>query len=100
MFKTFKNAVLVPIASFAAMALMPAPANADGGDYLLPMAASVGEFNTVDEASPAGNGGNPCAEAQKAAWFLHEIERSDGEVSPAMPNVAECNREIYAATDD
>jgi hypothetical protein len=96
MFKTFKNAVLVPIASFAAMALMPAPANADGGDYLLPVVTAIGEFNSEAPARET----NACAEARNAAWFLHEVERSDGEVSPAMPNVAECNREIYAATDD
>jgi hypothetical protein len=94
-----KKLLLVPITSLASF-ILPAPVNADGGDYLLPMAASVGEFNTVDEASPAGNGGNPCAEALKAAWFLHEIERSDGEVSPTAPNISECNRVIYAATDE
>jgi len=99
MSSNLKKLLLVPIASLASFVL-PAPANADGGDYLLPMAASIGEFNSVDEPAPAATGGNACVEAQKAAWFLHELERSDGEVSPAAPNIGECNRVIYATTDD
>jgi hypothetical protein len=97
MFNTFKNVVLVPIASFAAMALMPAPAYADGGDYLLPAFTALGEFNAEDAGD---RNTDSCAEARKAAWFLHEVERSDGDVSPTMPNVVACNREIHAASDD
>jgi hypothetical protein len=95
MFKSFMTRLL-PIASFAAMALVPAPATADGGDYLLPVVSTFGDFNVEEPARDT----NACAEARKAAWFLHEVERSDGEVSPAMPNVVACNREIYAAADD
>jgi hypothetical protein len=50
MFKTFKEAVLVPIASFAAISLLPVPAHAEGGDYLLPAFTAVGEFNTEQPA--------------------------------------------------
>lgn len=98
MFKTLKKLVLVPLASFASLALMPAPANADGGDYLLPVVASIGEFNI--EQDDGTSAPNACVEARQAAWFLHEMERSDGEVSPAVPNVAECNRVIFAASDE
>ena len=45
MFKNLNKLVLVPIASFVAAALLPSPVNADGGDYLLPVVASIGEFN-------------------------------------------------------
>ena len=95
--KSLKNAVLAPFASLALLVVLPAPANADGGDYLLPEVTSF-EFNATDEPAPRAE--NACEEARKVAWFTHELERSDGEVSPAIPNVAECNREIYAATDD
>ena len=95
MFKTLKN-VLVPIASFAAMALVPAPAHAEGGDYLLPAVTAFEELNAEEPVRAE----NACAEARNAAWFAHEVERSDGEVSPAVPNIAECNRVIYAASDE
>lgn len=98
MFQNLKKLVLVPIASLASAVLLPAPANADGGDYLLPVVASIGEFNI--EQDNGTNSPNACVEARKAAWFLHEMERSDGEVSPATPNVEECNRVIFAASDD
>ena len=98
MFVNLKKLVLVPIASFASLALLPAPANADGGDYLLPVVASIGEFNI--EQDDGASAPNACLEARKAAWFLHEMERSDGEVSPGVPNVEECNRVIFAASDD
>jgi hypothetical protein len=96
--KTLKNVLLVPLASFVVLGLAPASANADGGDYLLPVVTSFGEFNATDE--PAPRAANPCEEARKAVWFAHELERSDGEVSPAAPNVTECNREVYAASDE
>ena len=98
MFQNLKKLVLVPIATFASAVLLPAPANADGGDYLLPMVATIGEFNI--EQDDGVNAPNACLEARKAAWFLHEMERSDGEVSPVAPNVEECNRVIFAASDD
>jgi hypothetical protein len=41
-----------------------------------------------------------CAEATKTAWFLREIERSDGDVAPEMETPQECQREIYATSDD
>jgi hypothetical protein len=96
MFKSFMTRVLFPVASFAAMTLTLAPAHADGGDYLLPVVTTFAERNAEEPARDT----NACAEARKAAWFLHEVERSDGDVSPAMPNVIACNREIYAATDE
>ena len=95
---SLKNVLLVPLASFVVLAFAPVPASADGGDYLLPVVTSFGEFNATDE--PAPRAANPCEEARKVAWFTHELERSDGEVSPATPNVTECNREVYAATDE
>ena len=94
--KTLKNVLLVPVAS-AVLAFATVPANADGGDYLLPVVTSFGEFNATDE--PAPRAANTCEEARKAVWFAHELERSDGEVSPATPNVTECNREVYATSD-
>lgn len=96
--KNLKNAVLVPIASLAVLAILPAPALADGGDYLLPVVTSFAELNAIDEPAPRET--NACEEARKVAWFAHELERSDGEVSPGVPNVTECNREIYAASDE
>ena len=98
MFENLKKFVFVPIASFASLVLLPAPANADGGDYLLPVVASIGEFNIQQDDGQ--NSPNSCVEARKAAWFIHELERSDGDVSPAVPNVEECNRVIFAASDD
>lgn len=98
MFTKLTKCVLVPIASFASLVLLPAPAHADGGDYLLPVVATIGEFNI--EQDDGIRAPSECAEARKAAWFLHEVERSDGEVSPAVPNVEECERLIFAASDD
>ncbi len=93
MFKTLKKFVLVPMASLASMALLPAPANAEGGDYLLPVAYAVGEFNvpTSDTVS--------CADVRRDAWFNHEMARSDGEVSPTTGAV-ECKPEFYASTEE
>jgi len=41
-----------------------------------------------------------CVEAKKVAWFQHELERSDGEVEPAIDTPRECSREIYATADE
>ncbi len=93
MFKTFKKLVLVPIASLASIALMPAPANADGGDYLLPVAYAVGEFNIPSSDTVS------CADVRRDAWFNHEMARSDGETSPSA-DAAECKPEFYASKED
>lgn len=98
MFTNLRKNVLVPIAALASLALMPAPASADGGDYLLPVVATIGEFNLEQDDGITAPG--ECAEARDAAWFQHEMERSDGEVSPAAPRVEACERLIFAASDD
>ena len=37
-----------------------------------------------------------CAEATQAAWFAHEMERSDRDAAPDVALPAECNRELVA----
>ena len=77
MLKNLRKFVLVPIASFASAVLMPASANADGGDYLLPVVASIGEFNVEqDDGVNAPNAScGPSPSAPASAWLLRRISQ-------------------------
>ncbi|HUP96541.1 MAG TPA: hypothetical protein VM073_01295 [Usitatibacter sp.] len=86
------NTRAIAIATVAAICLMAGLARADDGgaeDHMIP-AAFIG-----DEGSNGGNGALSCKDLGDAAWFNHEIERSDGEVSPAAPAV-DCRPDVYA----
>ena len=89
MFKnTSKKAIAV--ATVAAISAMAGLARADDGgseDYMIPAAYLAGD----------DNGGTPatCAEVRAAAWFNHELERSDGDVSPKGDEPV-CKPEYFA----
>ena len=88
------NTRAIALATLTAICVMAGFARAeDGGseDHMIPAA-----FIPGDE----GNGGNgadalTCKDLRDNAWFIHEMERSDGEVSPAAPAV-ECRADVYA----
>ena len=67
----------IALATVAAISLMAGLARADDGgaeDYMIPAAFISGD----------GNGSNPasCKDVREAAWFEHELARSDGDVNP------------------
>lgn len=77
------------------LVVIPAVSRADdgGGDYNFPSS------NVMHE--PAQKSGSPsCAEANRLAWFNRAVEISDGDVSPAIPMPAECDRKVFAQVDD
>ena len=79
-----------PLAACLAFAIVPAVSHADdgGGDYNFPSS------NVVHE--PVQKSSLSCAEAKQAAWFNRAVEISDGDVSPAIPMPAECDRKVFA----
>ena len=99
MLKVKSNAKLASLAMFAGLALLPMGTRADdggsGGAYDFPM-ANVDESRSEERAPERVT----CVEAKKVAWFAHEIERTDGDVEPALDTPRECNREIYATAEE
>ncbi len=85
---------VAPLVACLALAIVPVVSHADdgGGDYNFPSA------NVLNE--PVLHTGAPsCAEATQAAWFNRAMEISDGDVSPAIPMPAECDRTTVAKAD-
>lgn len=83
-----------PLMVVITLAVLPIVAHAEdgGGDYNFPAS------NVVNE--PATHSANlSCAEATRAAWFNRQVEISDGDVSPAIPMPAECDRKVIARND-
>ena len=88
---------VLPLVACIGLAIVPVASRADdgGGDYNFP------QSNVVNEPSlPSGS--LSCAEATRLAWFNRQVEISDGDVSPAIPMPAECDRNqvAQASTDD
>ena len=101
MLKIIGKTQVLSIAVFAALAIVPMGTRADdggdggsGGAYDFP-AANVQDFRVEDRAEEKVS----CAQATKAAWFMHQLELSDGSSSTAMETPRECEREIYATAD-
>ena len=83
----------IAVATVSAICLMAGLARAeDGGaeDYMIPAA-----FIPGDDGANAGSDPVTCKDLRDNAWFLHEMERSDGSVAPQAPEVA-CRPDIYA----
>ena len=85
---------VAPLLACLALAVVPVVSHADdgGGDYNFP-ASNVLNEPAQPTASPS------CAEATKAAWFNRAMEISDGDVSPAIPMPAECDRTTVAKAE-
>lgn len=88
------NTRAIAVATLAAIFVMAGLARAeDGGaeDHMVPAA-----YIPAD-----GNGGNAgadpvtCKQLRDAAWFNHELARTDGEVTPVAPE-AECRPDVFA----
>jgi hypothetical protein len=76
------NLKKLTIASLAAAALLPAVSFADSDVISLPPAAPI------DENAPKS-----CAEAERDAWFLAQMKRTDGDTNPEVEAVPGCNAE-------
>lgn len=83
-----------PLLACVVLAIVPFVSHADdgGGDYNFP-ASNVLNEPVVETGSAS------CAEATRAAWFNRSMEISDGDVSPAIPMPAECERTTVAKAD-
>ena len=92
--KTNAIAQTASLAMLAALALAPLGARADDGAYGLP--ARNAQAAAVTELGPAPM---TCKQALVAAWFVHELERSDGSVIPALDTPRECDKTMYASPE-
>ena len=86
---------VAPLVACLALSVVPVVSHADdgGGDYNFPSS------NVLNEPV-LHTGSVSCAEATQAAWFNRAMEISDGDVSPAIPMPAECDRAYVAKADD
>lgn len=82
---------VLPLVACLGLALLPAASRAEdgGGDYNFPAS------NVMHEPEQQ-SGSLSCAEATRLAWFNRQVEISDGDVSPAIPAPAECDRALVA----
>ena len=85
MFKNTSKKHAIALATVAAICTMAGLARAD--DYMIPASAFIDRDNTGDVLS--------CKELREAAWFIRELERTDGDVSPEVKPV-NCHSDIYA----
>ena len=89
MLKNTSKKHAIALATVAAICTMAGLARAnDGGneDYLFPVAAIYTD----------GSGDAPsCKELRELAWFMRELERTDGNTTPEMVPV-NCHSDIYA----
>ena len=79
------------VATIAAICTMAGLARADDGgaeDYMIPTALVVDNGSTVPTTLS-------CGEIREAAWFIHELERSDGDVAPRGEEPY-CKPELFA----
>ena len=67
---------------------------------LVAMSGAVrAESDTYANATSDGARNLTCAEATQRAWFIRELERTDGDTPHDAPVPVECSREIVASTD-
>jgi hypothetical protein len=88
------NKRAIAVATLAAIFVMAGVARADDGggeDHMIPAAYIPAD----DNGSNAGADPVTCKQLRDAAWFNHELARSDGEVTPVGPE-AECRPEVFA----
>jgi hypothetical protein len=67
----------IALATVAAICTMAGLARADDGgaeDYMIPAAFITGDGNGSEAVS--------CRDVREAAWFEHELARTDGDVNP------------------
>ena len=92
MLSNLSNNRAIALASLTAICMMAGIARGeDGGgeDYMIPAAYFLGD-NGYAGSEPVS-----CREVREAAWFNHEIGRSDGDAAPTAPAV-ECRPEVLA----
>jgi len=68
----------------------------------LPQLSLADDEIAFNAASDQGYAPATCAEARQSAWLNRQMELTDGDVSPAVPQPGECTsgeRSLVAATD-
>jgi hypothetical protein len=83
----------IAAATLTAIFAMAGFARADDGgheNYLMPVAYIAGD----DGASPAAEP-KTCQDVREEAWFLRQLELTDGDFAPETPAVY-CKADIYA----
>jgi hypothetical protein len=67
---------------------------------LVAMSGAVrADSDTYSNAASDGSRSLTCAEATQRAWFIREMERTDGDTPHDAPVPVECSREIVASTN-
>ena len=67
---------------------------------LVAMSGAVrADSDTYANATSDGARSLMCAEATQRAWFIREMERTDGDTPHDVPVPAECSREIVASAN-
>jgi len=92
MFKNTSKKHAIALATVAAICTMAGLARADDGgleDYNFANPIPVAYMPGNDGAAPT------CQELREAAWFIRELERTDGDVAPEVKPV-NCHSDIYA----
>jgi hypothetical protein len=81
---------LMSLATFAALFVLPGVSRADeGSDFLLSVSYASDEERAGDSAT--------CKAANETAWFLRQMEITDGEVAPNVAAPIDCRREAIAS---
>jgi hypothetical protein len=81
------------LATFAALFVLPGVSRADeGSDFLLSVSYASDEERAGDSAT--------CRDASEAAWFLRQMQITDGEVAPDVAAPIDCQREVIASATE
>ena len=84
---------LMSLATFAALFVLPGVSRADeGSDVLLSVSYASDEERAGDFAT--------CKDANQAAWFLRQMELTDGDVPSDAAAPIDCPRELIASASE
>jgi hypothetical protein len=88
---------LMSLATFTALCVLPGVSTAgEGSDYLLSASYVSDEARSEERASEPVT----CKDANQTAWFLHQMELTDGEVSPNVAAPIDCQRAVIASATE
>ena len=81
---------LMSLATFTALCVLPGVSRADEGSEFLLSVSYASDEERVSESAV-------CNDANQFAWFLRQMEITDGDASPDVAAPSVCPREVIAS---
>jgi hypothetical protein len=90
---TMNRTYLMSLATFTALSVLPGvSAASEGSEFLLSVSYASDEERTGESVT--------CKDANQNAWFQHQMEITDGKLSPDVAVRIDCQRELIASAPE